>query len=248
MFVDAILRQAGGRYFDDDGRNVFGSDINAHTLATLVSWCVGPDRMCADANEANVSGHRMRLDGTVLCSVIPDWMTSQWKKENPGLSGKLKLMPIPAFEPGGRRTTVIGGTMLAISKSTKDFDAAWAFAKELYRSPEVTETTFRGTGIISPFRSLWNLPFYDEPDPFFCGQPMGRLFINEAPNVPGRSSSPFVQMAMEKAMGVATSLLGYAEREGKYTPAELLPEAKRLLMDVQAQIQSHMDRNVFLEE
>eukprot|EP01034_Spumella_vulgaris_P019931 gene19931-25505_t len=52
----------------------------------------------------------MRLDGTVLCSILPDWQAGTWKNYLPGLGGKVKLMRLPAWEPGGRRTSVWGGT------------------------------------------------------------------------------------------------------------------------------------------
>jgi ABC-type sugar transport system permease subunit len=70
----------------------------------------------------------MRLDGTVLSSFMPDWLTSAWQQDLPQLAGKVKLMPSPAWEKGGRRTTVMGGTMLGISKRMKDVDSAWRYA------------------------------------------------------------------------------------------------------------------------
>ena len=42
-------------------------------------------------------------------------------------------MPLPCMDPlEGRRTSVWGGTMLGISKTTKDLDTAWTFARQLY--------------------------------------------------------------------------------------------------------------------
>jgi len=246
-FVEAMIRQAGGAFFTPDGEIVFASERNARTLAEVVSWCVGPDRVCTDARDSTVSGHRQRLEGTVLCSIIPDWQVSVWRNENPGMSGKVKLMPLPAFEPGGRRTSVWGGTMLGITKSTRDFETAWQLARELYVSREVAEITFRGTGIIPPNRDFWDMPVFDEPEPYFAGQPVGRLFIEQAPYVPERSSSPFEQMAMEKMSSVAVLLQGYAERERKYSAEELLPEARRLLRRAEDEIRSHMARTLSFE-
>lgn len=247
-FVEAMIRQAGGSFFDLDGNITLSSDINARTIAEVVSWSVGPDRVLADARENTVSGHRLRLDGTVLCSIIPDWQVGVWKTENPGLGGKIKLMPLPAFESGGRRTSVWGGTMLGITRETEDFDTTWKVAKALYLSAEIAEATFRGSGIIPPARSLWSLPVFDEPDPYFAGQAPGRVFIDQAPYVPPRSSSPFEYMAFEKASSMAVLLFGYAQRERKYTAEELIPEAKRLLERATAEIQTHMDRAVFMTE
>ena len=78
------------------------------------------------------------------------------------MEGKIKLMPLPAWKPNGRRTSVWGGTMLGIAKSTSDFEAAWQFAKHLYFSEELAESVYKTIGIISPVKETWNKPFYDK--------------------------------------------------------------------------------------
>lgn len=246
LFLEILLRQAGGRFFDEHERLCFNDPVNARTLAKITTWLTGPNRMCTDAPEYSAAGHKMRLDGTVLCAVIPDWMMGQWKKEIPGLAGKLKLMPIPAFTPGGRRTSVFGGSMIAITKTAPDFEAAWEFANYLYMSPESAEMLYRGTGIVSPVKDLWDLPVYREPDPYFSGQPAGAMFIAQAPDIPHRSSSPYERVALERLLTVATLLANYADRHQKFTVEELQPEAQRLLDAAHATIDAQIKRNVFL--
>jgi ABC-type sugar transport system, periplasmic component len=248
LFLEIILRQAGGRFFDDEERLCFNDPVNARTLAHITTWLTGPRRMCTDAPEYSAAGHKMRLDGTVLCAVIPDWMTGQWKRELPGLSGKLKLMPVPAFTRGGRRTSVYGGSMIGVTKTAPDFEAAWDFANALYMSPESAEVLYRGTGIVSPVKELWSLPIYHQPDPYFCGQPAGALFIAQAPDIPLRTASSYERIAIERLLTVATLLVAYADREQKFTVDELVPEAQRLLDIEHAAIDAQMKRNVFLQE
>lgn len=246
MFVEGLLRQAGGRYFDEQENLVIADELNARTLAEITTWCIGPRRFCTEVAQQVASGYRLHLEGTVLCSLMPDWMVGQWKRDMPALAGKVKLMPLPAFEPGGRRTSVWGGTMLGISRETKDFEAAWEFAKYIYLSPEIAERTFRKTGIVTPVTTHWDLPVFAEPDPYFGGQPSGQMYIDQAPDVPVRSSTPYERIALERVVAAALDLHAYAEREQKFSAEELLPEARRLLRLAQNEVQSHMDRNVFL--
>lgn len=246
MFVESMLRQGGGAYFDADSRIVIDSEINARLLATITTWTSGPDRFCTDVPDQNAAGNEMRRNGTVLCQLMPDWMVGQWKRDLSELGGKVKLMPLPAFTPGGRRTSVWGGTMLGIARDVSDFETAWKFAKEVYLSPEVAEATFRGTGIITPVKTHWTLPVFSEPDPYFCGQPSGNLFIAEAPNVPIRSSSPFERLALERVVVAAIALRNYAVREETFGVEDLLPEARRLLEIAQSEVKLQMDRNVFI--
>lgn len=140
----------------------------------------------------------------------------------------------------------MGGTMLGISKRTKDFARAWQYAKYLYLSPELAQALFRTTGIISPIRSNWTDPVYDEPSPYFSGQRYGQLYIAAAPAVPPRTSSPYNTLARFKMGDGALALKAYAETYGKYTVAELLPEARRQLAKAEARVREQMQRNLFL--
>jgi arabinosaccharide transport system substrate-binding protein len=246
--IDSLMLQAGGALFDAEERLVMHSEINARVLATVVSWTTGPDRIAANAPEFDAAGNKMRLDGTVLFSLMPDWLTSAWRQDLPQLAGKVKLMPLPAWEIGGRRTTVLGGTMLGIPKRVRDFASAWRYAKHLYLSPDLARGLFRTTGIISPVKQHWTDPVYDAPSAYFSGQRYGRLYIAAAPDVPLRTSSPYQALAQIKMADSALALKAYAQRHSTYTVAELVPEARRLLAQAEVEVQRQMQRNVFLAQ
>jgi arabinosaccharide transport system substrate-binding protein len=240
-----LLQQADGQLLDGD-RPTVNLPRNAYILARLVTWFTGPKRVCIDINQDSAIGHRQRLEGQVVGCLLPDWRAGQWKKENPGLGGKLKLMPLPAWEKGGRRTSVFGGTMLAINRRTENFETCWEFAKELYLSPRLAERMYRETSIISPVKALWTSSFYDEPDPYFCGQPSGRLYIGQAPHVPVRTSSPYYTYALQAVCGVLAELRAYADRTRTYDVPALQAEAQRLLDREQYRTVREIERNVFL--
>ena len=242
--VTVLLRQAGAQFFDADRRLELDTARNAHVLASLVSWIAGPGRFCVDAPEFTAGGDAMRLDGTVLCSILPDWQAGTWKNYLPGLGGKVKLMPLPAWEPGGRRTSVWGGTSLGITKAAPDFERSWALAKDLYLSPQVAESLFRATNIVSPVKELWTLPFYHEPDPYFSGQKVGALYIAQAPHVPERRSSPHAALVMDRMVTVLSALKARANAERRFDAPALLPEARRLLALAQRELSTRIDRNL----
>ncbi len=245
--IEVLLQQAGGGMFDENLEPTIDSDINAHVIATCVSWMVGPDRIAIDAPAFTASGNFLRLEGRVVCELMADWMAGAWKVDLQGLSGKLKLMPLPAWEKGGRRTGVMGGTMLGIAKASDDFEDSWAFAKHLYLDRDLAEELYRSNSIITPVREFWDLPVYDEPDPYFSGQPAGRIFINMAPDVPLRTSSPFNNLALARTQEAVIALYDYAVKNEVYDAESLEPEAKRLLAEAEAKVRQLMDRNVFLK-
>ena len=155
-------------------------------------------------------------------------------------------MPLPAWEKGGLRTSVLGGTMLTIPKRAPDFQRSWAFAKYLYLSPELARSLYRTVGIITPVRAYWTDPVFDEPNPYFCNQPSGRLYIQAAASVPMRTSSPYKPQAATAVGDALIRLRHFAERGNTYDQAALETQAHQELEIAQSDIQRKMDANAFL--
>ncbi len=246
--IEVLILQAGGGFFDQDLQPIIDSEVNAHVIATVTSWMVGPDRIAIDAPAFTASGNFLRLEGRVVCELMADWMAGAWKLDLPGLGGKLKLMPLPAWEKGGRRTGVMGGTMLGIAKASDSPEEAWEFAKHLYLDPDLAEELYRSNSIISPVREFWDLPFYDDPDPYFSDQPSGRIYVNMAPDVPMRTSSPFNNLAFARVQEAVIALYHYAQENEVYDAESLEPEARRLLGIAETHVRKLMERNVFLQD
>ncbi len=244
--TEVLLLQAGGRIFDEQEQPCFDRPGNAAVLARLAAWSAGPHPICRFADYNTASGQQLLVDGLVVAVMAPDWLCGTFKQQIPGLAGKVKLMPLPAWERGGRRTSVFGGTMLALAKVSRTPDVNWEFAKAIYLSREMSTALFRATCIISPFKANWSDPAYDEPDPYFCGQPVGRLYVQLAPDVPRRTSSPYNPTALLRLSNCMTALAAYAQAHTGEGPAALEAEAQRLLVATQRDFAALVHRNAFL--
>jgi len=243
-----LLLQNGGTLFDEADRPNFASERNAYTLATLVTWVVGTDAKTTFVEPYSAAGLKQHLDGIVVGSLVSDIRLGRWKGENPRMSGKLKLMPIPAWEKGGRRTTVLtAGTMIGINERSPHTDAAWEMAKTLYTSPAVAEATFASTMVLSPLKALWSEPFYHQPGPFYSNQSVGTLLIEQAPHVPLRSASPYNERAQHSVSNVLIALREHAETHEVYEIDALAVVALQLLEKKQAELEQLISRNVFHE-
>ncbi len=245
--IDVLLLQAGGGLFDERERLIISSDLNAEALATIVSWTTGTNRIAINAPEFDAAGNRLRLEGVVLCSLLPDWLAGAWQLDLPQLAGKVKLMPLPAWRPGGRRTSVMGGTMLGLPREGRDIERAWTLAQELYLNREVARRLYREAGIVTAVRAFWDDPIFDEPNPFFSGQPAGRLYIDQAPHVPVRSSSPYHRLALAALGDAAMALKMQAEQHRLSAPSQLKPLARALLAQAEQRVRRQMNRNVFFQ-
>ena len=169
--IESLMLQAGGALFDAQERLVMHSESNARVLATVVSWTTGPNRIAVNAPEFDAAGNKMRLDGTVLFSLMPDWLTvpggktcRNWREGEAHAVARLGA--------GGPAHHRHGGDHAGDPQAVRDFDSAWRYAKYLYLSPDLARALFRTTGIISPVKRHWTDPVYDEPSPYFSGQPM----------------------------------------------------------------------------
>jgi arabinosaccharide transport system substrate-binding protein len=246
--LEALLLQAGGGLFNAEDEIDLLQEPNVRTLATIATWLGGPGRIAVDAPRFSAGGNQLILDGVVIATILPDWLAGSWIKDLPSLSGRVRLMPLPAWESGGRRTSVMGGTMLGITRTSAHFDTAWKFARELYLSRRLAEDLFRENHIISPVVAHWELPFYHQPTPFFGGQRSGTMFIEAAPSVPRRSSSPFNTMALQELCNVVRALQQEAKNQPVADPSGLEPRARELLASAESRIRRQIERNVFLRQ
>jgi len=245
--ITMLILQNDGILFDEQDRPIFANERNAETLSRIIPWLTGPDRATTNVPWTS-SGHKQMLDGLAVGAIATDFILGVWKLENPQLAGKMKLMPLPAFERGGRRTSTRGGSMMGINKRSPYIDESWEMAKALLLSVTGAEQIWRETNVLSPVKPLWDAPFYHEPDPFFCGQRVGTLLIEAAPHVPTRPSSPYAETVYAYFSNTAMALRAYAEKHNIYDPAALKPEALRLLQQQQDRLEKLISRNVFSEE
>lgn len=246
--MEMLVLQAGGEFFDENQRPLLDSETNALVISTIVSWTAGPGRIGLNAPNFDAVGNQLFLRGDVLCNLMPDWLAGIWMQDLPGLKGKVKLMPLPAWSPGGRRTSVAGGTMLGIAKRSVQQENDWKFAKELYLSPELARQLFRVSAIISPVKANWADPMYAEPNPYFSGQANGLLYIAAAPDVPLRASSPYKSVARERMSDAVIRLKRHALQNGIFDVERLMPQARIELAVAQKEVLRRIEANPFLQQ
>jgi arabinosaccharide transport system substrate-binding protein len=243
-----LILQAGGRLFDEAGQPDLDHPVNVRCLAHLVDWASGDDKVTGDLDLFTGAGNQLRMEGFVLSWIVPDWRSIRGPLYMGRLNGKMKLMPLPAWEEGGRRTSVWGGTMLGFSRTAGNFEKNWEFAKRLYLSRELARVSWKKFGVITPVKAFWDDPVFDEPDPFYSGQPVGRLFVNYAEEVPVRSSSPFMELAGQELAHAMGSSIRQAKAEGIEGIENLLPIVREALEKANANVQRQVDRNIFIAE
>lgn len=240
--IDILLLQRGGQLVDENGRIVFDTELTADTIVWYVRQTVGKDRIGYEAGWGQSLVKAMN-DGLVLFFVCPDWRTMQFEMDMPAQAGNLGLIPLPAWEEGGRRTSTWGGTGLAITKSSKQPELAWELAKFLYLNEADLEQRFLDTNIIPPVKSAWSLPAFDAPNAFYGNQPIGRLYADLAPETPSKYVSPYSKLAETKLTEAYLDAMLYYQKNGE---AGLHAFILTTLQEKAEYVRSVAARNVFL--
>jgi len=199
--IDSLLLQRGDDLFDASGKVAFDNDATADVFQWLLRQTFGPNRIAYDPDASASSGQSLLkavTDGLVLFVFTPDWRSRIFQDDAPHLRGKMALMPLPAWEKGGRRTTVWGGTGLIIAKKTKHPDWAWDLANFHYFDPKEIGKRFTETNIVPVLQDAWSLPELDAPNPYYSNQPIGRMYADLAPTTPARHPTALSFIAEQK--------------------------------------------------
>ncbi|MFQ5808322.1 MAG: ABC transporter substrate-binding protein [Armatimonadota bacterium] len=178
-----LLNQRGGDYFGPDGDVQVDSDLCLDTLLFMRRLfdeygilfpqpAFGPDM------------YGPMKEDRLYCCLAPDWFIGVIRLFCPELEGKWRAAPLPAWEPGGRRTSTMGGTMIGITKQCEDFDLAWELVAFLYFDPEAAANRYEHTRIITPLRDVWDTPVYNQPDRYVGGQKLAKLLAGLGDDVP----------------------------------------------------------------
>jgi arabinosaccharide transport system substrate-binding protein len=195
--LQLCLFQRGGGFFNAQGDCIFDNEIGVQTMLWYVPLVAGPKRIASNLGGAQILTRAVE-DGYFLGLMAPDWRSKVIQNDIPRMKGKMALMPLPAVKTGGSHTSTWGGTMLGITKASKNQDLAWELAQALYLNKQDLAERFSETNILPALEAAWKDPAFSKPNPYYSNQPLGTLYAKLAPEVPARYSSPFIDTANTK--------------------------------------------------
>lgn len=211
---EPFLYQAGGDFFDADGEVIFDNELTVQTLMWWLPLVAGEDAIAVNFGSWGAPFFRGLEEGDYLMVVAPDWRTAGIERNLPQLSGKMRLMPLPAFAPGERRTSTWGGTMLGITTAAPDPDLAFALAMHLYADHGILEEKFATTNILPADRTAWDLPAFRAERSYWQGQRLGVEFAALADDIPVLKGHPFLVLAKDQVGDVVAASVSRWRREG----------------------------------
>ncbi len=241
-YLELLLGQRGGGLFNARGEVIFDNNLGVETTLWYARQTRGPKRIATDCGWGQTLNKAV-LEGLALFFICPDWRSKFFERDLPQLKGKMALMPLPAWTPGGRRTATWGGTGICITKACKRQDLAWEFVKFLYLEKDELGKRFLGTNIIPPVKDAWDLPVFHQPNAFFSNQPLGALYAALAPQTPPAYVTAYSTLARTK---LQEAFLNVALRYEKRGDAGLRAYARSELKRCADYVRYVMSRNRFL--
>ncbi|MFT5374211.1 MAG: arabinosaccharide transport system substrate-binding protein [Candidatus Latescibacterota bacterium] len=210
---EMFLFQRDGGYFDAEGQLTMDNELALETLLFFIPLVAGPERIGSDLGSGRVFTQAVE-QGYFMSYICPDWRSKVTETDIPRMAGKMALMPLPAVEEGGRRTSTWGGTMLGITRACPNPELAWKVAEHLYFNKAELAERFRATNILPPLKDAWEHPAFDEERPYWSGQKLGRVYADLADDVPPQYASPLIETAKSKMAGVISASAVYYRENG----------------------------------
>jgi arabinosaccharide transport system substrate-binding protein len=213
-YIIAMLLQRGINVIDNQNRVRIDDPKVANTLSFYAQLVAGPRRVAAQASGGTGSFTKDLIDGNLCSLITADWRFGYVKIWAPELAGKMRMMPLPVFEPGDIPTSTWGGTMIGITKAAENPKICWKFIEELYFSRQGLEERRKQTEILPPVVTLWNDPVYHQPDPYLGGQKAQEMFIKLGRQIPERYVTPATPLASAELTVVLTRAVKYLNEHG----------------------------------
>ncbi len=240
---EILLLQAGGGMFDAQGNVTFDNEIAVKTMTWLVQNCRGETKIGSDPGWGQPLSQNF-TEGRVIFVFTPDWRTKLYQLEMPQFSGDMRVMPMPAWTEGGRRTSCWGGTGCFITKNSKDPELAWEFVKSIYLDESTYGKRFLNNNIIPPVKSTWAQPELNAPYEYYGGQRIGALYSGLAIQTPPQYTSADEGLAGSECSAALVDAGLWYDRTNDV--AGLEAKVRELLKARATYVRSMIARNRFL--
>ncbi|MFE4977351.1 ABC transporter substrate-binding protein [Kitasatospora sp. NPDC056651] len=179
-FFSQLLQQQGQSWFTDG--KVAVATPAAERALTLLKQLVDRDLVDFESGwDGLVSGTH---DGKAATTPTAAWWDGTLTAEMADLSGKFGVVPLPAFTPGGSRTSNSGGSTLCVTAQSRNPETAWAFLSFLLADKANQASMMQHEGLFPAYLPALDDPYFQQPAPYYGGQQAMRLFAGLVRAIP----------------------------------------------------------------
>lgn len=243
--LEVMLLQRGINLIDEEGNARLNDPLTLDTFCRYVAMAAGPRSIGTEPSMGSAQWVRELVAGYSASVLAPDWRLTWIENYGPELAGKVRLRPLPLFEPGDVPTATWGGTGYAIPAGSDDPEAAWEFLRFIMFSEQGAQARWLHTQILPATPAAWDDPSLEEAHEYWSGQRVGQINVELARQVPRRVFTPF--SAIASAELTYALMKGVAWVEAGNDPERLGEPAARWLADAQREVEMRIEFGRFDE-
>ncbi|MFC4803136.1 ABC transporter substrate-binding protein [Neobacillus sp. GCM10023253] len=195
-----LLNQQAEGYFDKDNKLTVGSDASIKAMKVMKALNDKGLLLGVTGWDSWVTS----IANSDTASVVAGgWLTGTIEQQAPDTKGKWGVMPLPAFEEGGSRSSLQGGSSFVIPSTGKNVKETYEFLKWFTTSFEAQEIAMKG-GLFPSYNPVFESKLFDEEVEFFGNQKIWRFFADEMDKIPSityTKNDPIVRDEIVKALG-----------------------------------------------
>jgi ABC-type glycerol-3-phosphate transport system substrate-binding protein len=225
QFQILFLQNEGG-LFDKDGNVAMDSKA---TIDALAMWKRLLDEGVAwPTSEFYGTGPiEAYRKGEVAGVIMADWYGNfQLQSKLPEMSGKWRIAALPAFAPGGKRTSIRGGTGLGIVEQSPYRDILIDFYKFCFTNVDSQVAAFEMLNFFPAYRpALGDARIADLAVPYYGNQKLAKVYADVFSEIPVYYHSPYIPEALDL---LNTEVLPGVLRGGLSPEAALKQAAQKL--------------------
>jgi lactose/L-arabinose transport system substrate-binding protein len=227
MLIDMMWQQGIG-FFDESGAVTIDSPEVASIMEKIGEfWAADVTSDNLDWEDPWYTDFSAAIDNTetppVATLVYPSWMGGFLKSWiAPDQAGNFGIALMPAWEEGGVRAAMAGGSAYFIPNDSSNPGAAWAFIEYMALNTENQVAQYEYSDYFPTLLSTYDSPLFNTPDPYFGDQLTRPIFAEVAGNV------PYAYMYDSQYYNVVSGALATAVQKfamGDMTAGEALAEA-----------------------
>ncbi|MGI6458925.1 MAG: ABC transporter substrate-binding protein [Candidatus Hydrogenedentales bacterium] len=181
-FFELLMQQTNGGIFDREGRVIVRSAENVAALEVLRAILEAGIAM--PINMAGPEFYASFQNDTIATYPLAVWLGGSIKDYAAPTAGNWGVFRLPAVTPGGLRTSNLGGSVLVIPNQCRKKEAAWQFVEHVLCTKEAQLAQYRNFDLFPCLMTTFDDPLFDEPDPFYGGQNVRRLFAQDIELIP----------------------------------------------------------------
>lgn len=219
-----MIVQQGSDYLDKDGNVILDNETNIQTLNAM------HDMMYKDQIAIAMPGGDTTKEefftfmnqGEMASLIMPMWYMSRFLNYMPDLEGKIIVRPMPVWKEGDARSAGMGGTGTAVTKQSKNQEAALQFLAFAKLTREANIRIWQELNFDPPRWDVWDAPELQQPDSYFGNEVVFNILLQMKDEIKSPNMGERISAAQDL---VNSNVMFKALKDQSQTPEQALKAA-----------------------